>query len=72
MTLPELVQVRARVVPGSPILGREGEDATVNLVTWKRPRIRGQIGENDGEKASGGREELRLGIPVAGRGLEVR
>jgi hypothetical protein len=59
MTLLELGQARARVVPGSPILGREGEDATVNLVAWKRPRIRGQRGENGGEKASGGPEELR-------------
>jgi hypothetical protein len=36
---PELGQVRARVAPGSPGLGREGENATTNSVTRKRPRI---------------------------------
>jgi hypothetical protein len=40
-------------------LGREGEDATVNLVAGKRPRIRGRRGENGGEKASGGPKELQ-------------
>jgi hypothetical protein len=56
---PELGQVRARVVPGSPGLGREGENATANSATGKRPRIREQRGENSGEKASGRPEELR-------------
>jgi hypothetical protein len=56
---PELGRARARVVLGSPGLGREGENATANSVAEKRPRIRGQRGENDGEKASGGPEELR-------------
>jgi hypothetical protein len=46
---PELGQVRARVVPGSPGLGREGDNATANSVAGKRPRIRGQRGENGGE-----------------------
>jgi hypothetical protein len=55
----ELRQAQARVGPGSPGLGREGENATANSVVGKRPRIRGQRGENDGEKASGGPEELR-------------
>jgi hypothetical protein len=53
-------------------LGREGENATVNSVAGKRPRIYGQRGKNDGEKASGGPEVLRLGIPTTGRGLEAR
>jgi hypothetical protein len=56
---PELGQARARVVPGSPGLGREGENVTTNSVAGKRPRIRGQRGENRGEKALGGPEELR-------------
>jgi hypothetical protein len=56
---PELGQARARLVPGSPGLGREGENATTNSVAGKRPRIRGQRGENSGEKASSGPEELR-------------
>jgi hypothetical protein len=56
---PELRQARARVAPGSPGLGREGEDATANSMAGKRPRIRGQRGENDREKASGRPEELR-------------
>jgi hypothetical protein len=56
---PELRQARARVAPRSPGLGREGEDATANSVAGKMPRIRGQRGENGGEKASGGPEELR-------------
>jgi hypothetical protein len=38
---PELGQARARVAPGSPGLGREGENATANSVAGKRPRIRG-------------------------------
>jgi hypothetical protein len=56
---PELRQARARVAPGSPGLGREGENATTNSVEGKRPRICGQRGKNDGEEASGGPEELR-------------
>jgi hypothetical protein len=59
MMSPKLRQAHARVVLGSPGLGREGEDATANLVAGKRPRIRGQRGENGGEKASGGPKELR-------------
>jgi hypothetical protein len=38
----------------------------------KKPRIRGQRGENGEEKASGGPEELRRGIPAMGRGLKAR
>jgi hypothetical protein len=55
----ELGQARARVAPGSPELGREGEDATTNSVAGKRPRIRGQRGENGEEKALGGQKGLR-------------
>jgi hypothetical protein len=55
---PELRQTRARVAPGSPGLGREGEDTTTNSVAGKRPRMQGQRGENGGEKASSGPEEL--------------
>jgi hypothetical protein len=33
--LPELGQARARVVPGSPGLGREGENDTANSVVGK-------------------------------------
>jgi hypothetical protein len=35
-------------------LGRKGEDAMANSMVGKRPRIRGQRGENGGEKVSGG------------------
>jgi hypothetical protein len=56
---PELGRAHARVVLGSSGLGREGENATANSVVGKRPRIRGQRGENGGEKASDGPEELR-------------
>jgi hypothetical protein len=55
----ELGQARARVVPWLPGLGREGENATPNSIAGNRPRIRGQRGENGGEKASGGPEELQ-------------
>jgi hypothetical protein len=55
----ELGQARARVVSGSPGLGRDGENATTNSVAGKRPRIRGHRGENGGEKASGEVEKLR-------------
>jgi hypothetical protein len=34
---PELTQVQARVAPGSPELGREGEGATTNSMAGKRP-----------------------------------
>jgi hypothetical protein len=53
---PKLRQARARVAPGSPELGREGENATANSMAGKRPRIRGQRGENDREKVSVGPE----------------
>jgi hypothetical protein len=43
------------VALGSPKLGREGESTTANSMAGKRP-IRGQRGENDGEKVSGGPE----------------
>jgi hypothetical protein len=33
----ELRQARARVAPGSPELGREGENATANSMAGKRP-----------------------------------
>jgi hypothetical protein len=35
----ELRQARARVAPGSPGLGRAGEDATTNSVAGKKPQI---------------------------------
>jgi hypothetical protein len=69
---PELRQACARGVPRSPGLGREGENATANSVAGKRPRIREQRGKNGGEKASGGPEERRRGIPATGRGLKAR
>jgi hypothetical protein len=69
---PKLGHARARGVPGSPGLGREGENATANSMAGKRPRVRGQRGKNDGEKFSGGPEELRRGIPAMGRGLKAR
>jgi hypothetical protein len=34
---PELRQARARGVPGSPELGREGENSTANSMARKRP-----------------------------------
>jgi hypothetical protein len=37
-------------------LGREGENTTANPMGEKMPRIRGQRGENSGEKVSGGPE----------------
>jgi hypothetical protein len=33
----ELRQARARVAPGSPDLGKEGENATANSMAGKRP-----------------------------------
>jgi hypothetical protein len=35
--LSELGQAHARVAPGSPGLGREGENATTNSMAGKRP-----------------------------------
>jgi hypothetical protein len=40
-------------------LGKEEEGATANSMAGKRPRIHGQRWENDGEKVSGGPEQLR-------------
>jgi hypothetical protein len=68
---PELGQARASGVPGSPGLSREGGNARANSMVGKRPQIRGQRGENGGEKVSGGPEELRRGIPATGKGLEA-
>jgi hypothetical protein len=34
---PELKLLQARVAPGSPELGREGENATTNSMVGKRP-----------------------------------
>jgi hypothetical protein len=68
----ELRLAWARVAPGSPELGREGENATTNSMAGKRPWIHGQRGENSGEKVSGGPEELRRGITVTGKGLKAR
>jgi hypothetical protein len=56
---PELGRARARVVPGSPELVREGENDPANSMAGLRPRDRGQRGGNGGEEASGGSEELR-------------
>jgi hypothetical protein len=53
---PELKKARARVALGSPELGREGENTTVNSMAGKRPRIRLQRGENSGGKVLGGLE----------------
>jgi hypothetical protein len=52
-------------------LSREGGNARANSMVGKRPQIRGQRGENGGEKVSGGPEELRRGIPATGKGLEA-
>jgi hypothetical protein len=46
---PELGRVRARVVPGSPELGREGENDTANSVAGLWPRVRGQRGKWQGK-----------------------
>jgi hypothetical protein len=53
---PELGRVRAMAVLGSPELVREGEDDSASSMAGLWPRDRGQRGENDGEKASGGLE----------------
>jgi hypothetical protein len=50
----DLRQARARVAPGSPGLGREGENDTTNSVAGKWPRIRGQRGENGGDRRNSG------------------
>jgi hypothetical protein len=41
---PELRQAQARVAPGSPELGREGEGATVNSMAGKSQCIHEQRG----------------------------
>jgi hypothetical protein len=56
---PELGRARAWVVPGSPELGREGENDPANSMAGLQPRDRGQRGGNGGEEASGGPGELR-------------
>jgi hypothetical protein len=55
---PELRHARARVAPRGRRDWAERENATMNSMAGKRPRIREQRRENGGEKASGGPEEL--------------
>jgi hypothetical protein len=52
---PELGRTRATAVPGSPELGRDGENDTANSVAGLWPRVRGQ------------REEMAEKRPRAGR-----
>jgi hypothetical protein len=56
---PELGRARATAVPGSPELGRKGENDSANSVAGLLPRIRGQRGGMVGGKALGGPKELR-------------
>jgi hypothetical protein len=56
---PELGQVRATVVPGSPELARNEGDDSVNSLAGLWPRDRGQRGENGGENVSGGSGQFR-------------
>jgi hypothetical protein len=56
---PELGRARARGVPGSLELGREGENDPANSIAGLQPRDRGQRGGNDREEALGRMGELR-------------
>jgi hypothetical protein len=66
---PELGQARARVVPRSPGLGREGENDTTNSVAGKRPRIRGQRGGMAGKRPLADRRNSGEGFWPRGGGL---
>jgi hypothetical protein len=66
---PELGQARARVGPGSPELGREGENDTVNSVAGKRPRIRGQRGGMAGKRPQAEQRNSGEGFRPQGGGL---
>jgi hypothetical protein len=65
----ELGQVRATVGPGSPKLGREGENDTTNSVAGKRPRIRGQRGGMAGKRPWAHRRNSGEGFRPRGGGL---
>jgi hypothetical protein len=66
---PELGQARARVVRGSPELGREGENDTANSVAGKRPRIRGQRGGMAGKRPRANWRNCGEGFRPRGGGL---
>jgi hypothetical protein len=66
---PKLGQARARVVPGSSELGREGENDTANSVAGKRPRIRGQRGGMAGKRPRADRRNSGEGFRPWGGGL---
>jgi hypothetical protein len=66
---PELGQARARVVPGSPRLGREGENNTANSVAGKRPRIQDREGRTAGRRPRADRRNSGEGFWPRGGGL---
>jgi hypothetical protein len=67
--LPELGRARATAVPGSPELGRKGENDSSNSVAGLWPRIRGQRGGMAGERSRAGRRNSGEGFRPRGEGL---
>jgi hypothetical protein len=63
------ISLLATVVPGSPELGREGENDTANSVVGKRPRIRGQRGGMAKKRPRAGRRNSGEGFWPRGGGL---
>jgi hypothetical protein len=57
------------VAPGSPELGREGENATANLMAGKRPRILGQRGRTAERRSRAGRSNFGEAFCPRGGGL---
>jgi hypothetical protein len=66
---PELGQARARVAPGSPGLGREGEDATVNLVAGKGHESEDREGRTTTRRPRADRRNSDEGFRPQGGGL---
>jgi hypothetical protein len=67
---PELRQAQARVAPGSPELGKEGEGATANSMSGKRPESTGREGRTAVRKPRAGRSNS--GEPFRPRGGDLR
>jgi hypothetical protein len=66
---PELGRARATALSGSPELGKEGENDSVNSVAGLRPQVRGPRGGMAGKRPRVGRRNSGEGFRPQGEGL---
>jgi hypothetical protein len=69
MRSPELRQARARVAPGSPGLGREGEDVMTNSVAGKGHESADREGRTAGRKPRANQRNSSEAFRPRGGGL---